>query len=224
MLSLQGRVTDRFGQPVNPLVPKPNQSTPTLSYWGPVPKILAPFPVPNTAFRRYHVYHPSCTTVGVYPVRVEGGVRVIYMTPAQAIFYLESFWIGTIAWLSLPSGTRDTIYQLSGWSIPPKFPPVVNTPLVNQTGIVGTPVTPYTFPANAFWSPEDHAVPLVYSATWSQVGYPVQYALPNWLQFNQATRTFSGTPTGTAHVYPIRVTAMDPWSQTVYDEFNYTIS
>jgi hypothetical protein len=98
--------------------------------------------------------------------------------------------------------------------------PVVHTALVDKTGSEEVPLSPYQFPADAFWRPDNHDIPLTYTAKLSSGA-----ALPAWLIFTPGTRTFSGTPANnSAGVYTVRVTAADPWGQTVYDDFTYTIS
>ena len=50
-------------------------------------------------------------------------------------------------------------------------------------------------------------------------------ALPAWLSFDAATRTFSGTPVnGDVGVIAVKVTATDSGSATVFDTFNLTVS
>ena len=63
----------------------------------------------------------------------------------------------------------------------------------------------YAFPANTFADADGH--PLTYGATLSDGS-----ALPAWLSFNAATRTFSGTP-AVADIgrYTVRLTATDNW-------------
>ena len=61
----------------------------------------------------------------------------------------------------------------------------------------------YTVPADAFYAPDGS--PLTLSASLAGGG-----ALPSWLVFNPATRTFSGTPgAGDFATLPIQVTATD---------------
>ncbi len=76
----------------------------------------------------------------------------------------------------------------------------------------------YTLPAGTFTDPEGQA--LVYSATLADGS-----ALPSWVQFEAATRTFSGTP-GSAAVgsLSIRVHATDPAGGTASTVFAVTVA
>ncbi|TBU87362.1 DUF4347 domain-containing protein [Phytopseudomonas dryadis] len=93
--------------------------------------------------------------------------------------------------------------------------PIVATPLADQTGAVGAAFS-YTVPAGAFADP-DAGTTLSYSATLTDGS-----ALPAWLQFDAASRTFSGTP-GADGAISVRVTASDG-SLSVYDDFTLTIT
>jgi trimeric autotransporter adhesin len=94
--------------------------------------------------------------------------------------------------------------------------PIVANAIADKTAAIGG-VFSYTVPANAFSDP-DTVDTLALSASLSDGS-----ALPSWLSFNPATRTFSGTPSapGTA---TIRVTARDGWGGSVFDEFVVTSS
>jgi large repetitive protein len=128
---------------------------------------------------------------------------------------------GLPAWLSFNPGTRTfsgtagvvgswyityTATDTSGiasstgfWVTTPSTPPVYNGTLANQSASPGVGFS-YTVPAGAFTDPNGDA--LTYSADANGV------ALPAWLSFNAATRTFSGTP-GSAGSWTIRVMASD---------------
>ncbi|WP_131174589.1 DUF4347 domain-containing protein, partial [Phytopseudomonas dryadis] len=93
--------------------------------------------------------------------------------------------------------------------------PIVATPLADQTGAVGAAFS-YTVPAGAFADP-DAGTTLSYSATLTDGS-----ALPAWLQFDAASRTFSGT-LGADGAISVRVTASDG-SLSVYDDFTLTIT
>ena len=64
--------------------------------------------------------------------------------------------------------------------------PVVMIPLADQTFAEDSPVS-FTLPANSFSDADGDA--LTYTATLSNGA-----ALPSWLSFDAASRTFSGTP------------------------------
>jgi VCBS repeat-containing protein len=94
--------------------------------------------------------------------------------------------------------------------------PVVALPLPDQSTLAGS-VFAYTFPGNAF-TDIDSAM-LTYSAAIAG-----GTALPTWLSFNPATRTFTGT-TGASNVgsIDVRVTASDG-SLAVSDVFSIAVS
>ncbi len=80
--------------------------------------------------------------------------------------------------------------------------PVVATPLADQNASENTPFS-YTVPAIAFTDADNDT--LSYSATLADGS-----ALPAWLSFDAATRTFSGTPGGSAAgSYEVKVSASD---------------
>ena len=128
---------------------------------------------------------------------------------------------GLPAWLSFNSSTRTfsgtasvvgswyvtyTATDTSGtasstgfWVTTPSTPPVYSGGLSNQSASPGVGFS-YTVPAGAFTDPNGDA--LTYSADANGV------ALPAWLSFNAATRTFSGTPSS-AGSWTIRVMASD---------------
>ena len=96
---------------------------------------------------------------------------------------------------------------------PPPPPPPVDQPPVDQPPAVSNPIANQTsdedhawtfvIPANAFSDPDSPTLTL--AATLSD-GSP----LPNWLSFDPATRTFSGTPPADANgEVPLRVTVSD---------------
>ena len=77
----------------------------------------------------------------------------------------------------------------------------------------------YTVPANTF-ADADAGDTLSYSAKLSNGN-----ALPSWLVFNPATRTFSGTPpTGDASGITVRVTATDGSARTAFVDFTLTVT
>lgn len=85
----------------------------------------------------------------------------------------------------------------------PNSPPTVTTTPADATATENAAWS-YTLPANTFTDPEGQA--LTYSVTLADGS-----ALPNWLSFDAATRTLSGTP-GSAAVgnLSLRVRATDP--------------
>ncbi|MBD1936287.1 putative Ig domain-containing protein [Microcoleus sp. FACHB-68] len=91
-------------------------------------------------------------------------------------------------------------------------PPIVATPIVDQNTDEDS-VFNFTFAANTFTDPDGDA--LTYSATVAGGG-----ALPAWLTFDAATRTFSGTPAnGDVGTLSINVLASDGNGGSVTDTF-----
>ncbi|WP_342654390.1 putative Ig domain-containing protein [Pseudomonas sp. F3-2] len=94
--------------------------------------------------------------------------------------------------------------------------PVVASPLLDQNATENTPFS-YVVPATSFTDPDNDS--LSYTATLAD-GSP----LPQWLTFDAATRTFSGTPSDTASgTYAVLVTATDGSNATVSDSFTLAV-
>jgi hypothetical protein len=94
-------------------------------------------------------------------------------------------------------------------------PPVVAIPLADQDVQAGTPLS-YTIPADAFTDPDGDT--LVLTAVLIG-GDP----LPDWLSFDAATGTFSGTPpAGLTATFAVIVTASDGGA-SVSDRFDITV-
>ena len=97
-------------------------------------------------------------------------------------------------------------------------PPTVANEIPDQTATEGG-VFSYTFPTSTFADP-DASDTLTYTAT--QSGEP---ALPSWLSFDDATRTFSGTPaTADVGTVPVTVTATDNISGSASATFDIVVS
>ena len=96
--------------------------------------------------------------------------------------------------------------------------PTVAIPIADQAATQGSPFS-FSFAAGTF-TDIDVGDSLGYSATLSGGG-----ALPAWLNFNAATRSFSGTP-ATADVgsITVRVLATDGASASVFDDFLITVA
>ena len=95
--------------------------------------------------------------------------------------------------------------------------PTVVKELVDQTVSAGSALE-YTFTSETF-SDVDVGTTLLYSATMADGS-----ALPSWLSFNTATRTFSGTPLNTdLGTLSVKVTATDG-TASVSDSFVITVS
>ena len=88
----------------------------------------------------------------------------------------------------------------------------------NQTATAGTAFS-YAFLANTF-ADTDPGDTLTYTATQSD-----DTALPSWLSFAAATRTFSGTPTAAdVGTVSVKVTASDGHGGSVSDTFDIVVS
>ncbi|UZE21576.1 putative Ig domain-containing protein [Pseudomonas sp. B21-056] len=99
---------------------------------------------------------------------------------------------------------------------PTNHAPVLATPLLDQNATENTPFS-YVVPATSFSDPDNDS--LSYTAKLANGS-----ALPGWLVFDAATRTFSGTPSDTASgTYAIQVTATDGSNATVSDSFTLAV-
>ena len=93
--------------------------------------------------------------------------------------------------------------------------PVVANAIPDQNATVGT-VFSYAFPANTFSDADGDD--LTYAAKRSD-----DSALPSWLSFTPATRTFSGTP-ASAGTVSVKVTASDGNGGSVDDVFDIVVA
>jgi len=94
----------------------------------------------------------------------------------------------------------------------PNTAPTVATPIPDQTATEDEPFN-YQVPATAFTDAEGD--PLTYTAT----------ALPTWLSFDGATRTFTGTPTDSdVGTVTVTVVATDTRGETATDAFALTVA
>jgi LysM repeat protein len=110
-------------------------------------------------------------------------------------------------------GVSNTTFTFTiNASAPANRAPVVSVPIDDQYAFSGDYFV-FTIPANTFTDPDNN--PLTYTATLSSGA-----ALPAWLSFNAATRTFSGVPGGINNqTLTIRVRATDPSGLSVTDDF-----
>lgn len=95
--------------------------------------------------------------------------------------------------------------------------PVVANPIPDQNATEDQPFS-FTFASNTFIDPDPNSSPPTYTAQMAGGG-----ALPAWLTFNSATRTFSGTPTNGDTNVTIEVIASDG-ALSVSDTFAITIT
>jgi parallel beta-helix repeat protein len=94
--------------------------------------------------------------------------------------------------------------------------PVVANPLLDQNVTENTPFN-YVVPGTSFTDPDNDT--LSYTASLAD-----GRALPDWLKFDAATRTFSGTPSDTASgTYAIKITATDASNASVSDNFTLAV-
>jgi Ca2+-binding RTX toxin-like protein len=95
--------------------------------------------------------------------------------------------------------------------------PVLVTPIGDQNATAGTPFS-FAFPAGTF-ADIDAGDSLSYTATLDDGS-----ALPAWLSFDAATRTFSGTPTSAGEALQIRVSASDSGLASAADVFQLSVA
>lgn len=94
--------------------------------------------------------------------------------------------------------------------------PVVATPLLDQNATENTAFS-YVVPATSFTDPDNDS--LSYTASLADGS-----ALPDWLTFDAASRTFSGTPDSTASgTYSVKITATDGSNANVSDSFTLAV-
>jgi hypothetical protein len=94
--------------------------------------------------------------------------------------------------------------------------PYLKNKINNQIDSVGHSYT-FTVPDSTFID-DDGNNTLTYSATLSNGA-----ALPSWLNFDPATKTFTGTPTATANIF-VKVKATDTTNVFAYSVFNLKIN
>ena len=118
--------------------------------------------------------------------------------------------------VSLTVGTAINV-KLTAAASTNTAPTVANT-IPNQTATAGTAFS-YAFLANTF-ADTDTGDMLTYTATQSD-----DTALPSWLSFAAATRTFSGMPTAAdVGTVSVKVTASDGNGGSVSDTFDIVVS
>ncbi|WP_229214013.1 putative Ig domain-containing protein, partial [Dyadobacter flavalbus] len=117
------------------------------------------------------------------------------------------------------NGATAVTYTFDDFSISPQgavinHPPVASL-VASQDAPVGTAFR-FTLADTTFRDADQDVLTLSASLTDGS-------ALPSWLSFDAASRTFSGTPLSAA-VYPVRLTATDGKSPAVSTEFTITAS
>ena len=97
--------------------------------------------------------------------------------------------------------------------------PTVASEIANETIVEDSGLNYFQFDTNIF-ADVDIGDTVTYTATLSD-----GTALPSWLTFNAATRTFSGTPlNGNVGITAVTVTATDTAGASVSDTFNVTVT
>ena len=141
--------------------------------------------------------------------------------PGWSIATRARYKPGSGSWTASPIGAPLMI-RVNGSSkggTPPvtNNPPTVANPIDDQTATAGAAFN-YTVPANTF-NDTDAGDTLTYAATQSD-----DSGLPSWLSFDDATRTFSGTPaTANVGTLEVTVTASDG-IDSVGDTFDIVVS
>jgi Ca2+-binding RTX toxin-like protein len=124
------------------------------------------------------------------------------------------------AFLTAPTNDELVRQLLAIISAPPtgNAAPIVANPIADQTTNEDA-VLNFVVPANSF-ADADAGDTLTLSATLAD-----DSALPTWLTFNVATKTFSGTPTnGNVGKISVKVTARDIAGASVSDVFDLTVN
>ena len=124
----------------------------------------------------------------------------------------------TLGVVSRSGVPRSGGLQITVATAPTNTAPTVANTIPNQTAMAGTAFS-YAFLANTF-ADTDPGDTLTYTATQSD-----DTALPSWLSFAAATRTFSGTPTAAdVGTVSVKVTASDGHGGSVSDTFDIVVS
>ena len=174
---------------------------------------------------------PANTTLHAstqYLVVVSGGPDHLYSTASDAEIGAPGWLIANAArrkqttagsWEAQSAGHAMSIRVngTTGGGTPTNTAPTVANEIPDQAATVGTALD-YEFPANTF-ADTDAGDTLTYTATQSD-----DSALPSWLSFAPATRTFSGTPaTANVGTLEVKVTASDG-TDSVGDIFDIVVS
>lgn len=203
---------------VRPVLPTRDYKPSVFSGSAPFVQVL---PTPKYLCQRYFVYDTTIKFLGPFPVVVEAGENVCYMTYAQAKYHIQHcYGVGLQRWADLTLSRRKYIRQMisANSRLLPWLPPIVGSALVNQLAVINAPMTPYIFSSGAFVDPDgDTHIVFTYTATLAGGG-----ALPTWLIFNALTRQFSGTPDETGTV-SVRVNATDQYGRVVSATFDIEV-
>ena len=144
------------------------------------------------------------------------GSTSLVLADATTTNNLDRTWASS--GVSLTVGTAITVKLTAVTPPVTNAAPTVANAIQDQTATVGTALS-YAFPANTF-ADTDPGDTLTYTATQSD-----DTALPSWLSFAAATRTFSGTPTAAdVGTVSVKVTASDGHAGSVSDTFDIVVS
>ena len=157
---------------------------------------------------------PDVTTATAALTLVVGSTILDPANGSVDAAYGEFIWLSS--GVSLTVGTAVSVSFVSG-TVSANTAPTVANPIQDQTATVGTALN-FAFPTNTF-ADTDAGDTLTYTATQSD-----DSALPSWLGFAAATRTFSGTPTAAdVGTVSVKVTASDG-TDSVSDTFDIVVS
>ena len=157
--------------------------------------------------------HTDITTDTLADLTLVVGSTSLVLSGGTASGAFTRYW--NSSGVSLTEGTDITV-KLTAASTSNAAPTVANA-ILDQTATAGTALN-YAFPANTF-ADTDPGDTLTYTATKSD-----DSALPSWLSFAPATRTFSGTPTAAeVGTVSVKVTASDG-TDSIIDTFDIVVS
>ena len=157
--------------------------------------------------------HTDITTDTLADLTLVVGSTSLVLSGGTASGAFTRYW--NSSGVSLTEGADITV-KLTAASTSNAAPTVANA-ILDQTATVGTALN-YAFSANTF-ADTDAGDTLTYTATQSD-----DSALPSWLTFAPATRTFSGTPqTADVGTVSVKVTASDG-ADSESDTFDIVVS
>lgn len=172
---------------------------------------------------RYRFYDESGASDGAR-LRVNGVTRAAGNWVEVAAVDLENTVIQAGTRIGRDS-FRVRVFDGAAWSVPTNFvlntirgnqAPVAGAELPDQAATIGRPFR-YQVPATAFTDPDGDTL------TWS-AAQADGTAVPGWLLFNPASRTFSGTAPSGATALALVVTVQDSAGGTATQSFTLTPS
>lgn len=148
---------------------------------------------------------------------VEGPGTAFFGSPTtpQTTVVFDQSGLHTVR-ISAYDGEFTTTADVTVDVAPANFAPVVATPIPNQIHTAPAAYT-YVVPSGTFFDADGDS--LAYSAAAADGS-----ALPGWLSFDGATRTFSGTPSlANVGSFALRVQATDPFGAFATTTFTLTV-